>query len=397
MCACGWKGFLIKKTSTKNKKRRPKGSGSIYYVASRKRYAGQIQVDLGNGNTKTKTVYGRTKTEVSDKLKDIERQSIRGEYIEKDKTTFYDFAEKLFDEQLALNEVRQSTYDRKMATLKMLSDISGYEIQNIDEDVIKGFFIKNLSYSQSSIDKMYQLLNFIFKKAVGKKIILNNPMHDFKRPKSKQQHIPVRALTIEEQAELLQVLKSQDVLYSEIMLLAVFTGMRIGECCALTVEDINLTEKTIRINKTVSRGVYGGATINEPKTQFGIRTLYISDEIARFLSEVIGDKKSGLLFKSSNDKLVTTMQVNYSYTKVMKDYQIVDSTVFGKVDLHSLRHTYATRCIESGMPAKVLQKILGHSDISITLNVYCSVFEKYRNEHLAIADEYMKANNLAIA
>ena len=387
----------MKKTSTKNKKRRPKGSGSIYYVESRKRYAGQIQVDLGNGNTKTKTVYGRTKTEVSDKLKDIERQSIRGEYIEKDKTIFYDFAEKLFDEQLALNEVRQSTYDRKMATLKMLSDISGYEIQNIDEDVIKGFFIKNLSYSQSSIDKMYQLLNFIFKKAVGKKIILNNPMCDFKRPKSKQQHIPVRALTIEEQAQLLQVLKSQDVLYSEIMLLAVFTGMRIGECCALTVEDINLTEKTIRINKTVSRGVYGGATINEPKTQFGIRTLYISDEIARFLSEVIGDKKSGLLFKSSNDKLVTTMQVNYSYTKVMKDYQIVDSAVFGKVDLHSLRHTYATRCIESGMPAKVLQKILGHSDISITLNVYCSVFEKYRNEHLAIADEYMKANNLAIA
>ena len=397
MCACGRKGFLMKKTSTKNKKRRPKGSGSIYYVESRKRYAGQIQVDLGNGNTKTKTVYGRTKTEVSDKLKDIERQSIRGEYIEKDKTIFYDFAEKLFDEQLALNEVRQSTYDRKMATLKMLSDISGYEIQNIDEDVIKGFFIKNLSYSQSSIDKMYQLLNFIFKKAVGKKIILNNPMCDFKRPKSKQQHIPVRALTIEEQAQLLQVLKSQDVLYSEIMLLAVFTGMRIGECCALTVEDINLTEKTIRINKTVSRGVYGGATINEPKTQFGIRTLYISDEIARFLSEVIGDKKSGLLFKSSNDKLVTTMQVNYSYTKVMKDYQIVDSAVFGKVDLHSLRHTYATRCIESGMPAKVLQKILGHSDISITLNVYCSVFEKYRNEHLAIADEYMKANNLAIA
>ena len=110
----------MKKTNTKNKKRRPKGSGSIYYVASRKRYAGQIQVDLGKGKTKTKTVYGRTKTEVSDKLKDIERQSIRGEYIEKDKTVFYDFAEKIFDEQLALNEVRQSSYDRKMATLKML-------------------------------------------------------------------------------------------------------------------------------------------------------------------------------------------------------------------------------------------------------------------------------------
>ena len=387
----------MKKTGTKNKKRRPKGTGSIYYVASRKRYAGQTQVDLGGGKTKTKTVYGKTKTEVADKLKELERQSIRGEYIEKDKTVFYDFAEMLFNEQLELNEVRQSTYDRKMATLKMLSAISDYEIQDMDEKMIKDFFIKNLYYSQSSIDKMYQLLSFVFKKAVSKKIILESPMRDFKRPKSKQEQIPVRALTIDEQAALLKALKENDILYSDIMLLPVFTGMRIGECCALSVEDINFNEKTIRINKTVSRGVFGGASINEPKTKSGIRTLYVNDEIIQFLREVIGDKKSGLLFKSSNNKLVTTMQVNYSYTKAMKDYHIIDSNVFGKVDLHSLRHTYATRCIESGMPAKVLQKILGHSDISITLNIYCSVFEKYRNEHLAIADEYMRSNNLAIA
>ena len=133
----------MKKTGTKNKKRRPKGTGSIYYVASRKRYAGQTQVDLGGGKTKTKTVYGKTKTEVADKLKELERQSIRGEYIEKDKTVFYDFAEMLFNEQLELNEVRQSTYDRKMATLKMLSAISDYEIQDMDEKMIKDFIIRS--------------------------------------------------------------------------------------------------------------------------------------------------------------------------------------------------------------------------------------------------------------
>ncbi len=218
-----------------------------------------------------------------------ERQSIRGEYIEKDKTVFYDFAEMLFNEQLELNEIRQSTYDRKMATLKMLSAISDYEIQDMDEKMIKDFFIKNLYYSQSSIDKMYQLLSFVFKKAVSKKIILESPMRDFKRPKSKQEQIPVRALTIDEQAALLKVLKEHDILYSDIMLLAVFTGMRIGECCALTVEDINFNEKTIRINKTVSRGVFGGASINEPKTKSGIRTLYVNDEIIQFLREVIGN------------------------------------------------------------------------------------------------------------
>ena len=65
-----------------------------------------------------------------------------------------------------------------------------------------------------------------------------------------------------------------------------------------------------------------------------------------FLKQCIGDKKDGLIFASSVDKLVTTNQVNYQYANTLKKYDILDKSVYGKVDLHSLRHTYATRCIE---------------------------------------------------
>ena len=308
----------MKKTGTKNKKRRPKGTGSIYYVASRKRYAGQTQVDLGGGKTKTKTVYGKTKTEVADKLKELERQSIRGEYIEKDKTIFYDFAEKLFDEQLALNEVRQSTYDRKMATLKMLSDVTDYEIQDMTEDIIKQFFMRKLYYAQSTINKMYQLFSFVFNRAISKKIILESPMRDIKCPKSKQQKIPVRALTIEEQTKLLEVLKTENILYGDIMLLAMFTGIRIGECCALTVEDIeNASASDINPDDYIGKIINGvNWYLLCPVTRDQATALSHADQNIkiRLPSAVDGEIPAKILHVNNvtnSDRAVAVIQCNY--------------------------------------------------------------------------------------
>ena len=63
---------------------------------------------------------------------------------------------------------------------------------------------------------------------------------------------------------------------------------------------------------------------------------------------------------------------------------------------HMLRHTYATRCIESGMPASVLAKIMGHANVSTTLNVYCEVFDKFKQSHIDLSLNYLKENDLLI-
>ena len=77
-----------------------------------------------------------------------------------------------------------------------------------------------------------------------------------------------------------------------------------------------------------------------------------------------------------------------------KSSDIVDNTIFGKVTLHSLRHTFATRCIESGMPPVVLQTLLGHTDIKITMNTYCSVSEQYSKEQLSAVTGYLNTHNI---
>ena len=74
--------------------------------------------------------------------------------------------------------------------------------------------------------------------------------------------------------------------------------------------------------------------------------------------------------------------------RTVEEYDIIDKMIKGKVSLHSLRHTFATRCIEAGMQPKVLQHILGHSDIRITLNTYCDAFENFQKENIAKTDKY---------
>ena len=114
----------------------------------------------------------------------------------------------------------------------------------------------------------------------------------------------------------------------------------------------------------------------------------MNERVKVILKDCIQDKTDGLIF-TSKGKMITTSQVNCQYIRVMKKYNIIDDNIPGRVDLHSLRHTYATRCIEGGVQPKVLQKLLGHTDISITLNTYCDAFEAYTNANLDLANRYM--------
>lgn len=387
-----WRCIVIKP------KKRTYGRGSIYYVERRKCYCGQVFVDIGNGQTQRKTVYGNTQRAVKDKMLEMQYQSKAGAFIHKEKSTIYTMASNLIEEQFALNEIRQTSYDRKIETLKSIKAIYDIDIDEVSVEMLKSFFISIIDYSQSYLNKVYQLLNVVFNEAQRRGMIENNPLSNIKKPKSKQEVIKVRGLTIDEQKRLLEVLKTEKYTHSQQMLLAMFTGMRMGEVNALYVEDIDFENSLINVHRSVGRGKNGTTAINNTtKTKAGTRTLKINSELIQFLRKCIGDKKQGLIFVSKNNNPINTCQVNYQYMKILKRYSIIDKNVQGKVDLHSLRHTYATRCIESGMPAKVVQKLLGHTDISITLDTYCDVFDKYADDNLQIADTYMSANNISIA
>lgn len=379
-------------------KRRSKGDGAIYFDEKRGLYVGQITVGFDEkGRRKRKTVYGSTKADVKAKLKAVEFQIYTGTFVDKSGITIYSLAKQMLDDKLNQNEIKEPSYYRYLETLKILAPIYNTPLQEAHETQLKNFLNNNLHYSQSVINKFFELLNKTFKEAAHRKIITDNPMQYIKKPHSKKETAKVRALTKDEQKKLIEVLKNEDVNYSRQMLLSLALGFRMGEINALFVEDVNFNFNRITIKRTISRGQKGEALLSDTtKTKAGTRTLTMTDAVRELLQDCIGDKKQGLIF-THNDKMVTTSQVNAQFRRTLKKYNILDETITdGKIDLHSLRHTFGTRCAEAGMPPKVLQEIMGHTDISITMNTYFYATKDYIEDNISKIDAILQNEGLTI-
>ena len=379
-------------------KKKPKNvyvEGSIFYSNVKKKWMAQINVGKDeNGKPKRHFLTGNTFEEVAAKLQQVKYEIYTGDFIDVSRITFDQLAHQVIEDKLNMNEYQQQTYFRNIETLKMCGMISDVPIQQIDYNMLKQFMLSKINYSQSTIDKIYNQLRQTFKKAVRRKIIKDTPMYELKKPKSKKDERKVRALSTEEQAKLVDILLTDEsIKHVPQMLISMFTSMRMGEVNALTINDINTKFNFINVDKTITRKEHGRAFVNtSPKTAKGNRQIPINTMVKPIIDQVLSGyvtTTDNMLFHTSRNSIVTTNQVSMEYQRVIDKYNVLDKTIKGDVTLHSLRHTYATRCIECGMPPKVLQTLLGHTDIRITLDTYSDVFENFQSENVAKVDSYL--------
>lgn len=328
------------------------------------------------------------------KLQQVKYEIYTGDFIDVSRITFDQLAHQVIEDKLNMNEYQQQTYFRDIETLKMCGMISDVPIQQIDYNMLKQFMLSKINYSQSTIDKIYNQLRQTFKEAVRRKIIKDNPMYELKKPKSKKAERKVRALSTEEQAKLVDILLTDEsIKYVPQMLISMFTSMRMGEVNALTINDINTKFNFINVDKTITRKEHGRVFVNtSPKTAKGNRQIPVNTMVKPIIDQVLSGyvpTTDNMLFHTSRNSIVTTNQVSMEYQRIIDKYNVLDKTIKGDVTLHSLRHTYATRCIECGMPPKVLQTLLGHTDIRITLDTYSDVFENFQSENVAKVNSYL--------
>lgn len=184
----------------------------------------------------------------------------------------------------------------------------------------------------------------------------------------KRQRKEVRVLTKEEQHRLSAYLNANRDLVTLGIAISLYTGLRIGELCALQWQDIDIRNKTITINKTIQRiqSTNGKrrtkVVITEPKSANSNRTIPIPDCLIPMIAPFIAAPNAFVLSGNGRPIEPRTMQNRFK--------RVLDNANLPSINYHSLRHAFATGALEIGFDIKTLSEILGHSSVEVTLNRY---------------------------
>lgn len=378
--------------------KRGNGEGSIYYSEKLKRWVGQFSFGRDdNGKLNRKTIYGKTRKEVSEKISKNISEINAKKFIDKSNIKLIDIIKSIREDKFNANVISEGQYARLGWTISVIenSSIGDVLIQNLTKDRIQDFLNSNKHYSNSYLRKLYELINQACKKAVINQLIYINPMSDIIRPKSIKETSEIESLTIDEQKLLSDYLFSSTIEkepYKNLFLIQLYMGIRVGEALALNLEDVDLENNLLYIRRTLTRDKDFNVTMGKTtKTYAGKRDL----PIPYFLLDII--KKQLYISESNQYKLLfynNGLIANTTMTTVLKRIFKTNLKLEKSVGTHALRHTYATRCIEAGMTPVVLQRLMGHTDIKVTLNTYASIFNKFKEDELEKVDKYLVALKL---
>ena len=387
-------------------RKRGNGEGSVFYNEKSDRWIGQFVAGLkDDGTLNRKTVYGKTRKEVTKKIQQKTAEVKENRFVEKTNITLAEIMIETIEDKNNFNRISDASYTRLMNTMKQIqnSNVKIYDmpIRKITVQQLKHFFAEQTHYSNSVIAKIYMCVNGAFKTAMRRKYINENPMEigEIPRPKSSKPDKKVEALTVEEHKKLIEAFKigEREHPYKNAILLMLYSGMRAGEALALDKdEDIDLKNNRINIRRTLTinkqeKCILGSTT----KTYNSTRSIEITDSLKQILNDALSkwepNPENLLFWDYENNEVISPSEVTSYLQRLNKLYGITK-----KLHSHMLRHTYATRCIEAGVPAVVLQKKLGHKDIAITLNTYTSVFDKYVESFDNKWNDYLEKEKLIV-
>lgn len=246
----------------------------------------------------------------------------------------------------------------------------------------------------STIKTVRGVLRPAFQMAVDDDILMKNPFQFELAGVVVNDSVTREAITKDQMRKFLRFVHDDVVYckYYEVVYILFHTGMRISEFCGLTLKDIDLKNKTVNIDHQLQRTSKREYVIEPTKTNAGTRVIPITDEVADMFRSIIEDRPnykvekvvagySGFLFLDKDHMPLVAMHWEHRFNSMVHRYNEIYKVQMPNITPHVCRHTYCSNQAKAGMNPKTLQYLMGHSDITVTLNVYTYVgLEDAENE-----------------
>lgn len=386
------------------KNKREHGQGTIY-LRKDGRWYGAVQNGYNeNGKPKMITVYGKTEAEAKRKLKEkiklinsdgliLQNNTIKNITVEEYCTNWL--------KNVKVNELKPSSYDRKEITLsnQVYPSIGMLQLSQLSIDDVQQMVnqLKQKELSYSSIKKAYEAINECCKYAIIRGDLQKNPCTGVTLPKNlKHQDGDIKFYTEKQVESLLQQAtikynngKNKYRLGYGIQLL-LYTGLRIGEALALTWEDVDIQNKTIKVNKNLKQvknrdddqSVYKIIIQNSTKTNSGTRIIPLNNksiEALKQIKKITGQYK--YVFSTETGNNVSARTCDRMFRKIQENCGFKE--IYG---VHALRHTFASLLFKKGVDVKTVSEILGHKDVSVTYNTYIHLIQEQKVSAMNLLD-----------
>ena len=322
------------------------------------------------------SVYGDTYKEAKEKRNWVLQHQNSYPQVLSNKPLFSDIlALWIADNRIHLKNATIYRYSYLIET-HILPELGAIQVDQITSSTINAFLAKKLSdgridgrggLSTAYVRSIMLVINSALQFATENRLC-NPLLTQIHKPPLQSKELAV--LSKDEQKKLESVLLT-DMNETKLgIYISLYTGLRIGEICALSWEDIDIANRTIYVRHTLTRirVIENGKTVTKnsidtPKTKSSLRCIPICSTLAQVLNDYLPNVTSEYVV-SNKTGFVSPRTFEYRYKKIMKESKI------SFINYHGLRHTFATRCIESGVDVKSLSEILGHANVSITLNTY---------------------------
>ncbi len=388
----------------------------------RKLFNGESQRKDGKYEYKYQDAWGKRKTVYSWKLTPTDRVpagkrddiSLREKIkqIQKDLNsnitpdggnfTVLELVEKYISQKTGVRHNTRSNYNFVVNVIKKEAfgqkRIDKIKVSDAKEWLIKMQQIDGRGYS--SIHTIRGVVRPAFQMAVDDDLLRKNPFEFELASVIVNDSVTREAITRKQQRDLLKFIQEDKHFsrYYDAIYILFHTGLRISEFCGLTVSDIEFGEMRIKVDHQLQRTSQMQYVIEEPKTDKGIRYVPMTEAVAACFRRIIANRKTpkvepmvegyaGFLFLDKNDMPMVALHWEKYLEHIIQKYNKIYRIQMPKVTPHVCRHTFCSNMEKSGKNPKALQYIMGHADISVTLNTYTHVnFDDAKEEVYRIAN-----------